>query len=116
MSDEFDERLVDDKPPAHDPKAWEDADWTIDEVRFASAYLRTGNAAAAWREVNADAKDDPRFVVRSYGAGQRMLRVPHVAAYCDAMRAEVRKQLNISKDGVLEELARLGYGSAGTGR
>jgi phage terminase small subunit len=94
--------------PEETPPSWQDHDWTIEEVTFVAAYLRTGNGAAAYREAfarNADKLDSPKASFR----GSLILRRRHVRDYIAAMQAEIKARMALTKENVLEELGRLGF-------
>lgn len=84
--------------------AWQTHDWTVEEVRFASAFIRTGNRSAAWREVYPDGS--PAYV--HIGANS-LLAKPWMAGYITYINDAVRERLKITKENVLEELAKLGF-------
>lgn len=84
--------------------AWQTHDWTTDEVRFASAFLRTGNMSASWREVYKDT--GPTY---AHMGATRLLAKPWMAGYIAHVNDAIRQRLTLTKENVLEELAKLGF-------
>jgi len=94
--------------PEEPTPSWQDHDWTVQEVTFVSAYLRTGNGAQAYREAfgKGDGQvDAPKASFR----GSLVLRRPWVRDYIGAMQAEIKARMALTKENVLEELGRLGF-------
>jgi phage terminase small subunit len=84
--------------------AWQTHDWTVEEVKFASAFLRTGNRSAAWREVYSESS--PAYC---HIGASKLLAHPWMAGYIAYCNDAIRQQLMLTKENVLEELARLGF-------
>lgn len=84
--------------------AWQTHDWTVDEVKFASAYLRTGNRSAAWREMNPEAS--PAY---AHMGASKLLAYPWMAGYLEYINSAIRERMKLTKENVLEELAKLGF-------
>lgn len=84
--------------------AWQTHDWTEEEVRFASAYLRTGNRSYAWREVWPESS--PAY---SHIGASKLLAHPWMAGYIAEIHATIRERMKLTKENVLEEIAKLGF-------
>ena len=91
--------------PAEESEAWKSHDWTAEEVTFVAAFLRTGNMTRAYREAKNVTTPTPSHKVM----GHRWLREPHIASYVAMCQAAMRKRLDVNKERILEELAKLGY-------
>jgi phage terminase small subunit len=86
--------------------AWQTHDWSADEVRFASAYLRTGNMTRAYMETFPDVDLSPAAASMR---GHRMVAHPWMAGYIAHVQDALKQRLLMTKETVLEELAKLGY-------
>ncbi len=94
------------KLPATIEHPWQTLDWTTEEIQFVPEYLRHHHGARAWRSALNRADASPP--VASKGASI-ILERPHIAAYIKHCQAEMLDRLKISKERILEELAKLAY-------
>ena len=88
---------------------WQTHDWSTEDVQFVQVYMRTGNASRAYREMSRDHRDIT--APGAWNGGTRMLGRPHIRSYVEFLHSQVRKALELTKDNVLTELARLGFGN-----
>lgn len=95
--------------------AWQLHDWTVEEASFVQAYLRHGDVARAWAEgfrprkgEDADGFFDskPNLALARL-QGNKLLAVPGIRDYIKHMREEIKARLSLTKETVLEELAKL---------
>jgi len=98
-----------------DAPVWQRHKWTGQEVKFAAEYLRTGNAAHAYRHAFFDgkAKLSPKDFMDSRIRGAKLTKQPFMAGYIDEIRGEFRERMKLSAATVLEELAKLAYSNIG---
>lgn len=105
----MEERDLGDEPEI-EVMSWQDHPWTAEEVRFASEILSHGNVRrAAQAAMPGQYANPPGYAA----AGHRMLTRQHIRDYIAYVRAEMASQLVISKDRVLEEIARIGFSNIG---
>ena len=84
--------------------AWQMHDWTVEEVKFASEFLRTGNKSASWRAVYPDTS-----AAYSHMGANKLLAQPWMASYLAEINDAIRSRMSINKDNVLAEIAKLGF-------
>lgn len=96
--------------PDEERKPWHDHAWTAQEAQFVSRVLQHGNQSRAYREVYMPeaTRDDPRWMHASILAN-RLMKQPWMQSYVDEIRATIRERLAVTKENVLEEIAKLGY-------
>jgi hypothetical protein len=95
---------------------WQRHDWTIEQAKFAEAYIRHGDAARAWRESYRDAVRDTeaRFLqVKSQIEGATILRMEFMASYIAYIRRNLTERLVVTKDNVLTHLSQLAFSNYG---
>lgn len=91
---------------------WQKHEWTTQEVKFVSEFLRTGKRRAAYVLAYVD---DPEEAAgkehhqKHYNAALHILKKPHIREYIEYVRGKVIKSMAVTKDNVLGELAKLGY-------
>lgn len=106
MANEIEEFILGEQPVEVVP-LWQTHDWTVREVRFAQQYLQHGVIIRAYREC------DDEFAEAKPGAaslgGARMLAQPFMRDYIAYIRETMRERLKVTKDNVIEELAKLAY-------
>lgn len=91
---------------------WKRHDWTIEQARFAEAVLRHGNPTRAWLEcypIDA-AETEERFrKVKATLEGEKIIGMQFMASYLAFVRGRLRERLDVTKENVLDELARLAH-------
>lgn len=103
-------------PPDPDTPAWQTHAWTAQEVTFVSEVLRHGKLGDAHRtafpELYKDATNGSRMTpahIRATANGGALAHKPGIASYLAHVRGLMKQRLALSKDTVLEELAKLGF-------
>lgn len=107
MSDTIEEFTQGDEPVEELP-LWQTAVWTAQELTYVSEYLTHRNVARAWRKAMGDEGLEAN-PVNAHSNGLRWSKRPHIASYIEQIVGEFRKRLAVTKDNVLEELAKLAY-------
>lgn len=88
---------------------WHNHEWTVQHVDFVAEFLRTANSVRAYRKAFADecgGISQPAIVARSHAVWRNNPALRH---YVDFVRQQMVKRLELSKENVLGELAKLGF-------
>ena len=92
--------------------AWKRHDWTVEQARFAEAVMRHGDAARAWIESYSKeaAETEERYRhIRANIEGDKILGMEFMRSYLSFLRGKLRERLDVTKENVLDELARLAH-------
>lgn len=89
-------------------RPWEAHDWTVEEAQFAAEFLRTGKIAASYRFACPNAARGLKNVQLTQ-RGRSMLNAPWMRDYIADVQEQIRERMKLTKESVLEELAKLGF-------
>lgn len=103
MANEINEYTLGDDIPV---QPWHDHDWTVQEINFVTEYLRSGNKSAAFRAYSKP--NQPAFGYATLGA-DKLLAKPWMGAYIEECRQALRQRMAITKENVLEEIAKMAF-------
>lgn len=96
--------------PEEPEPLWHSHDWSGQEVMFAETYLRTGDAAKAYRiAFDVDRQHDRRAWLYASVAGRTLLNKPFMRDYIDECQATLKARMVYNRENILEELAKLAF-------
>lgn len=97
------EYSIGEAPREPEPPLWLAHWWTGEQVTFAAEYLRTGNAARAYRLAYNEQSNQASF------RGRTLLAKPWMRDYIEECRALMRERLRVTEDTIIEEIAKLAF-------
>lgn len=87
--------------------SWKAHEWTADEVQFVAQLLQHGDPGRAWGSIYRD-RDGVRYTRPTcLLKGEEMADLPHIKDYVSYVRQKIRERMEVSKEGLLDELSYL---------